>query len=278
MKFVLAAAFMALMAWAPTMANAQDDPDTGSAVVATVNGEEITRDDVVTAIIALGAEYQDVPMEYIWEPILEQIINRKLIAEAARESDLDSSEAYLQEMAMIEEEVLQQMYMQTRVDEELTDEAVQAAYENWLVEYQATGLGDEVRARHILVASKEEAEAVAARAADGEDFAELAKELSTGPSGVEGGDLGWFRYGDMVQEFADGAYALQPGEISGPVESPFGWHVIKMEERSGLDAPTLQDIEVELRDTLARDAILAEIDSLRADAEIEIMEPVPASQ
>ena len=278
MKFVLAAAFMALMAWAPTMANAQDDPDTGSAVVATVNGEEITRDDVVTAIIALGAEYQDVPMEYIWEPILEQIINRKLIAEAARESDLDSSEAYLQELAMIEEEVLQQMYMQTRVDEELTDEAVQAAYENWLVEYQATGLGDEVRARHILVASKEEAEAVAARAADGEDFAELAKELSTGPSGVEGGDLGWFRYGDMVQEFADGAYALQPGEISGPVESPFGWHVIKMEERSGLDAPTLQDIEVELRDTLARDAILAEIDSLRADAEIEIMEPVPASQ
>ena len=278
MKFVLAAAFMALMAWAPTMANAQDDPDTGSAVVATVNGEEITRDDVVTAIIALGAEYQDVPMEYIWEPILEQIINRKLIAEAARESDLDSSEAYLQEMALIEEEVLQQMYMQTRVDEELTDEAVQAAYENWLVEYQATGLGDEVRARHILVASKEEAEAVAARAADGEDFAELAKELSTGPSGVEGGDLGWFRYGDMVQEFADGAYALQPGEISGPVESPFGWHVIKMEERSGLDAPTLQDIEVELRDTLARDAILAEIDSLRADAEIEIMEPVPASQ
>ncbi len=278
MKFVLAAAFMAFMAWAPTMANAQDDVDTGSAVVATVNGEEITRDDVVTAIIALGAEYQDVPMEYIWEPILEQIINRKLIAEAARESELDSSEAYLQEMAMIEEEVLQQMYMQTRVDEELTDEAVQAAYENWLVEYQATGLGDEVRARHILVASKEEAEAVAARAADGEDFAELAKELSTGPSGVEGGDLGWFRYGDMVQEFADGAYALQPGEISGPVESPFGWHVIKMEERSGLDAPTLQDIEVELRDTLARDAILAEIDSLRADAEIEIMEPVPASQ
>lgn len=278
MKFVLAAAFMALLAWAPTMAIAQDDDNTGSDVVATVNGDDVTRDDVVTAIIALGAEYQDVPLEYIWEPILEQVINRKLIAEAARDAEFDTSEAYLQEIALIEEEVLQQMYMQARVDEELTDEAVQAAYENWLVKYQAAGLGDEVRARHILVASKEEAEAVIARADAGDDFAELAKELSTGPSGVEGGDLGWFRYGDMVQEFADGAYALQPGEISGPVESPFGWHVIKMEERSGLDVPTLQDIEVELRDTLARDVILAELDGLRAVAEVEIMEPVPASE
>lgn len=278
MKIVLAAAFLALFAWVPVTAHAQDDADTGSEVVAIVNGEDITRDEVVTAIVALGPEYQDVPMEYIWEPIIEQIINRKLIAVAAREQGLDNSQAYLQEMALIGEELLQQMYMQERVDEELTDEAVQAAYESWLVEYQATGLGDEVRARHILVGSEEEALAVIARADAGEDFAELAKELSIGPSGVDGGDLGWFRYGDMVQEFADGAYALQPGEISGPVESPFGWHVIKMEERAALDAPTLQDIEPELRDTLARDAILAELDSLRENADVEIMEQVPASE
>ena len=278
MKFVLAAAFMVLLAWAPTKASAQDDVNTGAEVVATVNGEIITRDDVVTAIIDLGAEYQDVPLEYIWEPILEQIINRKLIAVAAREAGFDSSEAYLLEMAMIEEEVLQQMYMQARVDEELTDEAVQAAYENWLLEYQANGFGDEVHARHILLGSEEEATAVVARADAGEDFAELARELSTGPSGVDGGDLGWFRYGDMVPEFADGAYALQPGDISGPVESPFGWHVIKMEAREALDAPILQDVEAELRDTMARDVILAELDGLRADAEVEIMEPVTASE
>ena len=278
MKLVLAAAFMALLAWVPTKANAQDDADTGAEVVATVNGEIITRDDVVTAIIALGAEYQDLPQDYIWDPILEQIINRKLIVVAAREADLDSSEAYLLEMAMIEEEMLQQMYMRVRVDEEVTDEAVQAAFENWLVEYQSNGLGDQVHARHILLGSEEEAAAVVARADAGENFAELARELSIGPSGADGGDLGWFRYGDMVPEFADSAYALQPGDISGPVESPFGWHVIKMEERESLDAPTLRDVEVELRDTLARDAILAELDSLRADAEVEIMELVPAAE
>ncbi len=278
MKMVLAAALLAFLLWAPTKSHAQDDADTGAQMLASVNGENITRDDVVTAILALPAEYQDIPMEYLWEPILNQIIDRKLVAAAAKDEGIDRSEAYLEEMTLIQEEVLQQMYMQARVDEEMTDAAIQQAYEVWLKEYHATGLGDEVHARHILLGSQEEAAEVAERAEVGEDFAELAKELSTGPSSVEGGDLGWFHYGDMVQEFADAAYTLQPGEISGPVESPFGWHVIKMEERRLMDPPTLEEVEVDLRDTLARDTILAELDALRADAEVEIMEPAPVSE
>jgi peptidyl-prolyl cis-trans isomerase C len=278
MKLVLAAATIALLAWMPATAHAQDDANAETEVVATVNGDAITRADVVTAILALPPEYQDIPMEYLWQPILDQIIDRKLIAAAARDQGLDQTEAYQDEMALIEEEVLQQMYMQARVDEEMTDEAVQAAYDAWLVEYHATGLGDEVHARHILLGSEEEAAAVAERAQAGEDFAELAKELSIGPSGVEGGDLGWFRYGDMVAEFADAAYALQAGEISGPVQSPFGWHVIKMEERRPLEPPTLEEVEIDLRDTLARDAILAELDALREGADVVIMEPAPASE
>ncbi|MBT5433550.1 MAG: peptidylprolyl isomerase, partial [Rhodospirillaceae bacterium] len=170
-------------------------------------------------------------------------------------------------------DILQQLYMQQKVDERLTVEAVEEEFQIWLDEFDERGLGDDVHARHILVATQEEAQAISERAQAGEDFATLAMELSTGPSGVDGGDLGWFRYEDMVPEFADGAFALETGAVSGPVESPFGWHVIKLEERRAAEAPVLSDVEVELRDIMARQAVMDTLDQLHADAEIEIMLP-----
>ncbi|MBT6512875.1 MAG: peptidylprolyl isomerase [Alphaproteobacteria bacterium] len=269
MKRVLAAGAAALVLALSPLALAQSEND----VVAVVNGKEITRDDIVAYILLLPAEYQEVPIEELWEPVLERVINQELIVVAAREEGLHESEEFLTQMAALESDILQQLYMQQKVDERLTVEAVEEEFQIWLDEFDERGLGDDVHARHILVATQEEAQAISERAQAGEDFATLAMELSTGPSGVDGGDLGWFRYEDMVPEFADGAFALETGAVSGPVESPFGWHVIKLEERRAAEAPVLSDVEVELRDIMARQAVMDTLDQLHADAEIEIMLP-----
>ncbi len=246
-------------------------------VVARVNGEEITRDDVVAAIQALPAEYQQLPLETLWDPMINQVIDRKLVVAAARADGLEDSETYKAQMAELGEQVLQQVYMQDIMSADISDEELHAAYDAWAADYEATGQGDEIHARHILVETEVEAEALVARLNDGEDFATLAEETSIGPSGPNGGDLGWFRHDDMVPEFADAAFALQAGEISGPVQSPFGWHVIKVEERRTTPAPGFEEMADTLRAQLAEQAIYDRIDALRAAADIEIVEPQPAS-
>lgn len=243
----------------------------GDEVVARVDGAEITRDDVVVAIQGLPAEYQQIPIETLWEPMLNQVIDRKLVVAAAQAQGLEESEAYRDQMVMLGEQVLQQLYMQDVMSAEISDEELQATYETWAADYAASGQGEQIHARHILVESEEEAQALVERLEAGEDFATLAQEASTGPSGPDGGDLGWFGHEEMVPEFADAAFALQAGEISGPVQSPFGWHVIKVEERRSAPVPGFEEMAATLRGQIAERAIYDRIDALRADADIEIV-------
>lgn len=247
-------------------------------VVATVNGIDVTRDEVTAAINSLPAEYRQLPIEALWEPMLNQVIDRKLIADAAREEGLDESPAYQAEMATLADQVLQQYYLQGVVDAQVTEDGLKEAYQRFVEDYEASGQGDEVHARHILVESEEEAAAIFERIAAGESFEELAMSESIGPSGEMGGDLGWFRREDMVPEFGDAAFAMEPGEVSGPVESPFGWHVIKVEERRSTPTPTFEDMVNSLSSTLAEQAMYAEIARLRETAEIEIVADPPAAE
>ncbi len=254
-----------------TPAFAQDE---GGDVVARVNGMEVTRDEVATAILQLPAEYQQVPMEILWQPILDQVIDRKLLAAAADESGLDEGEEFNQQINMMREELLQQLYLQQQVDEGLTTEALDEAYERFVADFEAAGAGEEVHARHILVTTEDEANAVIGRLDDGEDFETVAMETSIGPSGPDGGDLGFFRKEDMVPEFGDAAFALEEGEVSGAVQSPFGWHVIKVEERRQAEAPAMEEVAGDLSNQVAQELITEEIERLRADADIELIEPV----
>lgn len=249
----------------------------GNEVVARVNGMEVTRDDVVAAIQGLPDEYQQLPVETLWEPMLNQVIDRKLVVATARAEGIEDSADYKSQMERIGEQVLQQLYMQKIVESGISDADLQAAYEDWEANYIASGEGEEIHARHILVVSQEEAAALIERLEAGEDFAALAQEASTGPSGPSGGDLGWFRHDDMVPEFADAAFALQAGEISPPVQSPFGWHVIKVEERRSAPVPGFEEMTPTLESQLAEQAVYDQIDALRADADIEIVEPAAAS-
>jgi len=272
---MLRAAFVALcLAVLALPVAAQEE----NAVVARVNGTEVTRDEVVAAIQGLPAEYQQLPLETLWEPMLNQVIDRKLVVAAARADGLEGSEAYTRQMDQIGEQVLQQLYMQEVMTREFSEEELRAAYDAWAVDYAASGQGEEIHARHILVDNEEAAAALVERLDDGEDFATLAAEASIGPSGPDGGDLGWFRHEDMVPEFADAAFALDAGEISGPVQSPFGWHVIKVEERRSAPVPGFEEMAPTLQGQLAEQAIYDRIDTLRTDAQIEIVEPAPAAE
>ena len=268
MAFRFVACLFLLLAVAPAFA--QED---GNDVVARVNGMDVTRDDVATAILQLPPEYQQVPMEVLWEPILEQVIDRKLLSEAAIEDGLEESEAFQQQINLLREEMLQQAYLQQQVDAGITTEALDAAYEQFVVDFDASDAAQEIHARHILVSTEDEANALIERLDDGEDFAELAMEASIGPSGPDGGDLGFFKKEDMVPEFGNAAFALESGETSQAVESPFGWHVIKVEERRDATAPAFEEVASQLSNELAEKLITEEIDQLRADADIEMLEP-----
>jgi peptidyl-prolyl cis-trans isomerase C len=264
-----------LLILAVSPAFAQNDPNE---VVARVNGMEVTRDEVATAILKLPAEYQQVPMEVLFEPILQQVIDRKLLAEAATASGMEDSDEYKQQMTLLREELLQQMYLQAQVDENLSEEALDEAYQQFVADYEAQGGGEEVHARHILVATEEEAAALVERLNAGEDFATLAQENSIGPSGPDGGDLGFFKKEDMVPEFGDAAFALEPGETSGPVESPFGWHIIQVEERRAAPPPELPEVAGQLSNQIAQKIVTDEIERLRGEAEVEILLPEPAPE
>jgi len=240
-------------------------------VVARVNGVEVTRDEVAAAIQDLPAEYRQLGVEMLWEPMLRQVIDRKLVVGAARAEGMAETEAYDAQMARLGDQVLQQLYFEVIMTEPVPEAEVGAAYDAWVADYQASGAGDEIHARHILVTSEEEARAVVERLDAGEDFAAVAAEASIGPSGPDGGDLGWFRHGDMVPEFSGAAFALEPGQISGPVQSPFGWHVIKVEERRAAQAPALEEIASQLEAQIVEERVYDRIDALREAAEIEIL-------
>ena len=211
----------------------------------------------------------------MFEPILQQVIDRKLLALAGKDSGIEDSEAYSQQIALMREELQQQMYLQSEVDKGLTEEALDEAYQQYVDDYGAQGAGEEVHARHILVATEEEAAALVERLDSGEDFATLAQENSIGPSGPDGGDLGFFKKEAMVPEFGEAAFALEPGETAGPVESPFGWHVVRVEERRSAPAPELAEVTAQLSNEIAQQIITEEIDRLRDDADIEILLPEP---
>ena len=152
----------------------------------------------------------------------------------------------------------------------ITDEALEAAYN---ARFANAAAEEEYSAAHILVDTREEAEAVVARLEGGADFAETAKEISTGPSGPNGGDLGWFGIGMMVPEFETAVIALEVGQISEPVQTQFGWHVIILNDKRQKEAPTLDQVRDELAAQIQQEAIAKALEDLIAAAAITRPEP-----
>ena len=239
---------------------AQEDvsPET---VVATVNGTEITLGHMLVLRSRLPAQYQQLDDQVLYDAILDQLIQQTVLGETAGElSEINQLILANEERALLAGQIVSQA-----AEAALTDEAIQAAYD---ATYADAGGDTEYNAAHILVETEEEAAALVADLADGAEFGALAREHSTGPSGPNGGDLGWFSEGMMVPPFEEAVLSLEVGEVSEPVETQFGWHVIVLNDARQTTAPELEAVRGEIEMQVQQDAVQALVDSLTAEADV----------
>jgi peptidyl-prolyl cis-trans isomerase C len=246
-----------------TPALAADDP-----VLAVVNGEPILQSEVEAARANLPEQYRQMPLEVIFEPLLNRVIDQRLLAEEAERRDLASDPEVQAELDRARAQVLQQGLFEKAIQEGSTEERLQQAYD--AMRGQPGFAEEEVHAHHILVETEEAARELIGKLGEGGEFATLAGEASIDPSAqTNAGDLGWFTRGTMVQEFAEAAFAIEPGTIGEePVQSQFGWHVIKVDERR-TRVPSFAEKESEIREQVAREIVTALLDEIRSGAEIE---------
>jgi peptidyl-prolyl cis-trans isomerase C len=265
--FVLAALAAALIVTGSARAQS-DAPADADPVLLTVNGEDVFVSDVIMLHESLPAQYRQLPMNTLYPQLINTLIDRKLIAAKAREQGLDNDAQAQQRIAFEMETILEELYLARFIEGSLTDERLQAAYEGFLATWESD---EQVRARHILLETEEEATAVIADLGEGAEFEELARTKSMGPTSVDGGDLGFFRReGDMLPAFAEAAFAMQPGEVSpAPVQTSFGWHVIRVEERQMAPPPEFAEVEPELRAQEAETLVMELSGTLREGATIE---------
>jgi len=248
---------------APAPAAPPKDP-----VVATVNGQPITLSELEIAQQTLPPQYRNVPLQTVFPALLERVISSKLVVVDAKKNKVETDPAFKKRMAYVEEQVIQDYWLTKEISKLITDAKMQERYKEKLKSMPAE---EEVHARHILVATEQEAKDILAELKKGTAFDKLAKEKSTDKaSGAEGGDLGWFKRTDMVKEFSDAAFNLKKGELSEtPIKTQFGFHVIKVEDRRQAPPPTFEELSEQIREEMGREAVGHMLDQLRANAKIE---------
>ncbi|WP_422378480.1 peptidylprolyl isomerase [Roseibium sp.] len=239
-------------------------------VVAKVGDAEITEADMAFAAQDLGQELQRFPPAQWRKLLLDVMIDMELMAQAARDEGLDKDPDFQKQLEFLQLRALRNAYLGEKINGDISDDAVKAAYDKEFADYEGP---EELNARHILVKEKAEAEDLIKELDGGADFAELAREKSTGPSGPNGGSLGYFTKGQMVKPFEDAVLALEPGTYTKePVETQFGWHVIKLEDKRRQDKPAFEDVAQGLRQQLMREAYDARMAELKNEVSIEILD------
>lgn len=249
---------------------AQTEEVTPDTVVATVSGQSITEADLAFAAEDLADDLANVPAAERRGFLLGVMIDMKVMANAARADGMDQSDTYLRRLTYLEDRSLRRAYFVDGVAAGIDDAAVRAQYDSIAAEMVGQ---EQISARHILVATEQEALDIIDELNAGADFATLAQEKSTGPSGPNGGDLGYFGPGQMVGPFEDAAFALDIGEISAPVQTQFGWHVIKVEDKRPATPPPFEQIAPQLQQQMLVEAFQQAVSDLRDDADIEILDP-----
>ncbi|MFG1461509.1 peptidylprolyl isomerase [Xanthobacter sp. DSM 24535] len=257
---------------APAATTAAPAAPAGDAIVATVNGTPIRASEVAIAEEDIGPGLPQVQGEAQREYVLSFLTDMTLLAKAAEAQKLDQSADFKLRMDYARTKALMEALMNSEAKKAVTEEAKKATYEEFV---KANKPEIEVHARHILVDTEAKAKEIAAKARAGEDFAKLAKENSK-DSAEDGGDLGYFTKEQMVPEFADAAFKLEKGQISDPVKSQFGWHVIKLEDKRTKPVPTFEQVSDQIDQYLVRKAQGDLVTKLRAEAKIERTTPPAA--
>ena len=236
-------------------------------VVAKVDGMEITEQDIAVAAEDLAEAVQQMPEEKRRDYYIAYLSDLRLASKAAREAKLDESADFKRRMAYRNDKVLLEEYLAVEARKLVTEASMRALYDESVKQMKPE---PEIRARHILVETEDAAKAVVTRLKAGEDFAKVAGEVSKDPgSGAEGGDLGYFTKERMVPEFSTAAFAMKVGDVSDPVKSQFGFHVIKVEDIRERPVPGFDEVKGQIEQYLIRKTQQEAVMALRAKAKIE---------
>jgi peptidyl-prolyl cis-trans isomerase C len=251
------------------IARAQDNP-----VVARVNGIDIRANDLAFAEEEIGNNAAQMPPDKKRDYLIMYLADVILLAQAAEQKKIPDQEDVKRRLAFDHNRVLMEALLRETGRAALTDEALHKVYEEAIKQQPPE---QEVHARHILVATEDEAKAIEAELKKGADFAKLAKEKSKDPGATDGGDLGYFTKDQMVPEFAEAAFKLEKGKISDPVKTQFGWHIILVEDKRMKPVPTFDQVKGQLDNYVAHRAQAELVDKLRAAANIERLDKPPVT-
>jgi len=262
---------------APTAAAGQAQQVKPDTVLATVNGQKITERDLAIAYSNLPDSAKQQPQAQVLPQLLNELINEKAIDIAATRDGLQNNPDVRAGMDYAADQVLQTALLRQDIGPQLTEDKIKAAYD---AQYAGKPGEEEVHAEHILVKTQPEAQAIIDQLNKGADFATLAKSKSTDPNATDGGDLGWFKKGDMVPAFSNAAFALKPGQYSQtPVQSPYGWHVIKVLGTRVAPPQTYEEVHDTLAQSMEQAAVRAELTKLRTNVKVVVFDqngkPVP---
>ena len=235
-------------------------------VLAKVNGAEIRQSDMALAEEELGPSLAQMDPATKQENVLSFLIDMKIVAKAAEARKIEDRDDFKSRLAFARNRLLMDNLLAVEGKAATTDEAMKKVYEE--AAKQISG-EQEVHARHILVENEDEAKAIEEELKKGADFAELAKKKSKDPGASDGGDLGFFTKDQMVPEFSAVAFALEPGKISDPVKSQFGWHIIKVEEKRNRKAPDFEQVKAQIETYVTRKAQADYVAKLRETAKVE---------
>jgi peptidyl-prolyl cis-trans isomerase C len=255
---------------APLLLHAAEEADP---VVARVNGAPIHQSDLKLAEEDVGNNLPPMPGEAKRDYLIGYLTDVMLVAKAAEDKKVSEGDTFKRRLSFMRNKLLMEQWLQSEGKSAVTDAAMHKVYDDAV---KQMGQEQEVRARHILVETEDEAKAVQGQVNSGTDFAELAKQKSKDPGAAEGGDLGYFAKEQMVPEFSAAAFKLEKGQVSDPVKSQFGWHIIKVEDKRQKQLPEFDKVKDQIETFVVRKAQSDVVAKLRESAKIERLDAKPA--
>lgn len=241
--------------------------DSSDPVVAVVNGKEIHKSEVSNFTENLPPQVRQAPPEQIFPLVIDQLINSELLSGEARKAGLEEDKDVQKQLADAKEQIIRNVYLDRKISKLLTDDKLKKEYDKFVSENKDKM---EAHAHHILVKTEEEAKEVVTQLKGGADFATLAKEKSIGPTGKNGGDLGYFGEDAMVPEFSKAVFAAKTGKlIEEPIQTQFGWHVVFLDDKRKQQLPEFEQLKPALKNKLGQEALETVLADLRKGAQIE---------
>ena len=235
-------------------------------IVATVDGKPIFLSEIIGMAQRLPEQYRKMSLEAVYPSLLTRAIDSKLVTLEGRRSKFSEDPDVKKRLREVEDQIISEIFLTKTIGSQVTEEALKKIYSETKSEMAS---GDQIKARHILLDSEENAAEIIKKLQAGGEFAKLASEYSTGPSAASGGDLGWFGEGQMVPEFSKAAFALNPGDIvTKPVKTQFGWHIILVEDRKVSAPPSFDEAKEQLASNMSQRLLKQLIETLRAKSKI----------